>query len=67
MPTVVTDSGAFVGSKAFEWLSQFSAQTELDHYAVHGPRGLAWAAVESELDNFVQFSQGFSDFEPPTD
>ena len=66
VPTVVTRDGAFVGSKAFEWLAQFQDQTELDSCPLTGcGGGLAWAALDG--DSFAQFSDNFSPFEAPAD
>jgi hypothetical protein len=65
VPTVMTADGAtHVGSRAFEWLSQFQAEAELECFQlVGGCRGsLAWSALDDPAGGLGMFSEQFSGF-----
>ena len=69
VPTIMTADGTtHVGSKAFEWLSQFQAEAELECFQLQGGcRGsLAWSSLD-DPNALGMFSETFSAFEPPTD
>ena len=68
VPTVLTADGAtFVGSKAFEWLSQFESQAELECFQLVGGcrGGLAWSSIDDPAGGLASFTDAFSAFEAP--
>ena len=69
VPTVLTSDGAaHVGSKAFEWLSQFQGEAELESFQLVGcgSRGsLAWSSIDDASGGLGMFSEAFSGFEAP--
>lgn len=63
VPALVTSDGqTLYGTKAFEWLSQFQGDVELEGFA-GGAGGLAYSDVDSM--GYASYTQSFSAFEPP--
>ena len=68
VPTVMTaDGAAHVGSRAFEWLSQFQADAELECFQLQGcgSRGsLAWSDLGDPAGG-LSYTDAFAGFEAP--